>query len=264
MYGETIDKISAAAIVKADMIKKSLGRYTLSSALAGLYVGLAIILIFTIGGLLGDDPYKKILMGVSFGAALSMVIMAGSELYTGNNLIMTIGALDKRVTWMDLLKVFVVSYIGNLLGSFFVAGLFVNSGLSQGPVIEFIHKMTDVKMHTPFMALFVRGILCNILVCLAVLSAIKLKEETAKLIMIFWCLFIFITSGYEHSIANMTLMSISLFSQHPETITWAGFWHNMIPVTLGNTVGGAVVLGASYFYIGRSKREAQTLKSVEK
>lgn len=252
MYSELIDKISAAAVAKSEMVKNSIGRYTVLSILAGMYVGLAIILIFTIGGIIGDDPYKRILMGVSFGAALSMVIMAGSELYTGNNLIMTIGALDQKVRWMDLLKVFAISYVGNLLGSFLVAGLFVSSGLNQGPVIEFIHKITAAKMQMPFVDLFFKGVLCNILVCIAVLCSIKLKEETAKLIMIFWCLFIFITSGYEHSIANMTLLSISLFSPHPEVITWAGFWHNLIPVTLGNTVGGAIVLGASYYYIGRN------------
>lgn len=82
----------------------------------------------------------------------------------------------------------------------------------------------------------VRGILCNILVCLAVWCFFKLKSESGKLIMIFWCLFAFITTGYEHSVANMTLLSAALLIPHPMQISMAGFWYNMTAVTLGNIV----------------------------
>lgn len=94
-----------------------------------------------------------------------------------------------------------------------------------------------------------RGILCNTLVCLAVWCSMKLKEEVAKLVMIFWCLFAFITSGFEHSVANMTLLSVSLFIPHPETVSWAGLAANLIPVTLGNMVVGILFVGIAYWYI---------------
>jgi len=108
-------------------------------------------------------------------------------------------------------------------------------------------------MNAPFLELFMRGILCNTLVCLAIWCSMKLKEETAKLIMIFWCLFAFITSGFEHSVANMTLLSISLFIPHPETVSWAGLAANLVPVTLGNIVGGMLFVGIAYWYIAREK-----------
>lgn len=101
------------------------------------------------------------------------------------------------------------------------------------------------------MPLLAKGILCNVLVCLAVLCAVKMKSESGKLIMIFWCLFAFITSGFEHSIANMTIFSISLFMPHPETVSVAGLLANLVPVTIGNFIGGAFILGGSYYYMGK-------------
>jgi nitrite transporter NirC len=143
------------------------------------------------------------------------------------------------------------SYIGNFVGSAAVAGIFALTGSTQGIAGDFILKVSAAKMGSAFMPLFAKGILCNVLVCLAVLCAVKMKSESGKLIMIFWCLFAFITSGFEHSIANMTIFSISLFMPHPETVSVMGMISNLVPVTLGNMVGGAVLLGGGYYYIGK-------------
>jgi nitrite transporter NirC len=90
--------------------------------------------------------------------------------------------------------------------------------------------------------------LCNWLVCLAVWSAMRATSEAGKLIMIFWCLFAFIGAGFEHSIANMTLLGIGLLQEHPDTVSWGGFVHNLVPVTLGNIVSGALFVGAAYWF----------------
>lgn len=253
MYQELIQSLAGAAVTKEGLLKKGPLRYLLLSMFAGFFVGLGIILIFTIGGVLGDSPAKRVVMGLSFGIALSLVLMVGSELFTGNNMIMTVGSLEKKVSWMTTIKIWIYSYIGNLLGSLLVAWLYFMTNLAKGDVGNFIVKVTETKMNAPFSDLFFRGILCNVLVCLAVLTFIKLKEETAKLVMVFWCLFAFITSGFEHSIANMTLMGIGLFLPHPETVTVSGYVANLIPVTLGNMVGGAVILGLGYWLVGRAK-----------
>jgi len=255
MSGETLKKLGNAAMAKAKFSKDSKGKYMLASILAGFYVGLGIILIMTIGGLLSavGSPSTKIVMGVSFGIALSLVIMAGSELFTGNNLIMTAGALDNRVSWSDAGRVWFYSYIGNFIGSALVAVIFVMAGSATGGTGDFIVKVAGAKMGGEFMPLLAKGILCNILVCLAVLCSIKMKSESGKLIMIWWCLFAFITSGFEHSIANMTIFSISLFMPHPETISVMGMMNNLIPVTIGNFIGGGILLGGSYFILGQEK-----------
>ncbi|MFD0619780.1 formate/nitrite transporter family protein [Paenibacillus sp. GCM10027629] len=252
---ELINVINNAGVSKVALLKRSKGKYLTSSMLAGLFVGLGIILIFTIGGLLSPAhvPSTKIIMGISFGIALSLVIMAGGELFTGNNFILTVSTLEKKTTWLETMKIWFYSYIGNFAGSMLVAAIFVGTGLATGGVADFINTVAGAKMNAPFLELFMRGILCNTLVCLAIWCSMKLKEETAKLIMIFWCLFAFITSGFEHSVANMTLLSISLFIPHPETVSWAGMAANLVPVTLGNIVGGMLFVGIAYWYIAREK-----------
>lgn len=246
----TIDTFSNTAALKVNQLQQSKSRYLTLSMLAGFFVGLGIILIFTIGGLLAPSDYAgtKIVMGISFGIALSLVIMAGADLFTGNNMIMTIGTLSKKTTWTETLNVWFYSYIGNFAGSILVAALFFYSGLAFDATGDFINGAASAKMNAPFMELLVRGILCNILVCLAVWCSVKLKDETAKLIMIFWCLFAFITSGFEHSVANMTLLSISLMIPHPETVSLAGMMANLIPVSIGNIIGGAIFIGAAYWF----------------
>ncbi|MBU3183936.1 formate/nitrite transporter family protein [Clostridium estertheticum] len=255
MFSEEINKVSASAIKKSELLRKSKMRYLTSSALAGIYVGFGILLIFTIGGLLSQatSPATKIVMGASFGIALSLVIMAGSELFTGNNMTMTIGSLEKKVSWLDSTNIWIYSFIGNFVGSAALAAMFVGSGLAKGSTAEFILKTSQIKMASPSIELFLKGLLCNMLVCLAVWCSIKLKEETAKLIMIFWCLFAFITTGFEHSIANMTLLTTALMIPHSAAISIGGLAHNLIWVTLGNFVGGAVFIGAAYWFISKEK-----------
>ncbi|KJB87851.1 nitrite transporter NirC [Paenibacillus sp. E194] len=249
----TIQVVENAGVAKVNLLNRSLGKYLVSSMLAGLFVGLGIILIYTIGGMLAPAhaPSTKIVMGISFGIALSLVLMAGSELFTGNNFIMMVSTLNKKTTWLDTFRIWLYSYVGNFAGSMLLAALFVFTGLAKGGAADFINNAASAKMNAPFMELFMRGILCNTLVCLAVWCSMKLKEEMAKLVMIFWCLFAFITSGFEHSVANMSLLSVSLFIPHPETVSWAGLAANLIPVTLGNMVGGILFVGIAYWYIAK-------------
>ena len=256
MFNEEFNKVASAAKAKVELLKTNKLGYFISSMLAGIYVGLGIMLIFTIGGLLSsaNSPATKIVMGLSFGVALSLVIFAGSELFTGNNFVMAVGSLNKTVSWLDTIKVWIVSFIGNLTGSILAGTLFFMAGLSNGPVGEFIAKTSASKMSLPASDLFFRGILCNMLVCLAVWCSFKCKEETSKLIMIFWCLFVFITAGFEHSVANMTLLTIGLLSPAGAAVSIGGYAYNIIMVTLGNMVGGIVFMAIPYYIISRKKK----------
>ena len=123
MYGETIEKFNESAQNKINFLKSGVSKYFVSSMLAGIYIGLGIILIFSVGAPLKDlaNPFLKALMGASFGLALVLVIFAGSELFTGNNMVMTIGLLSKKVTLTDLLLVWLLSFVGNLAGSLLLA-----------------------------------------------------------------------------------------------------------------------------------------------
>lgn len=260
MYNETYDAVAQAAVGKESFWNKNKMGYVVASVAAGMYVGLGIILIMTIAGRLNKalaifhpDLAKfliPLVIGPCFGIALSLVIMAGSELFTGNNLVMSVGVHAKKVKTKSLVTIWTVSFIGNLIGSVILGGLFVLSGQHKnGFAVDFIRGLTAMKTSSPALELFFRGVICNMLVCLAVLTAIRMKSETAKLIMIWWCLFAFITMVTEHSIANMTIFAVDMFSQGPQYI--GGYIYNLLFCTLGNIVGGALIIGGVVIATGR-------------
>ncbi|MFW5809164.1 MAG: formate/nitrite transporter family protein [Halanaerobium sp.] len=258
MYRENIEKVGNAAIKKVNYMEANKLKYIIFSAFAGAFVGLGIMLIFSIGAPLNaaGSPFTKFVMGVSFAVALILVLFAGSELFTGNNLIMTVGWLDKKISTVSMLKLWFYCYLGNLIGSIFTAWMIFRSGLiSTAPTSDFILSASAAKMTAPAGELFFRGVLCNILVCLAVWTAIKAKNEMAKLTLIFWCLFAFIGSGFEHSIANMTLLAMALMIPHPAVITTGGYIYNLAFVTAGNFVGGAVLIGGLYWFASSGQQQ---------
>jgi len=256
MVSDTVIKFADMAVKKRDFLSKSISRYFILSLLAGLYVGLGIVLIYSIGGPLSDaeSPGLKALMGASFGIALTLVIFAGSELFTGNNMTMTIGLLTKKTTFIDLIKIWVVCYLGNLTGALLLSALISAAGVFHSdPLHEpLLVKTALIKGTYPFWVAFIKAFLCNILVCLAVWTSARTENDMAKIALIFWCLFGFIGSGYEHSIANMTVLGVSALIS--DSVTIGHFVHNMIPATLGNAASG-VLFGAVYWFISNKDEE---------
>jgi len=250
MFIEEIDKVTNIAENKIQYMLKSPLGYLLLSALAGIYLGFGIVLIFSVGGPIaagGGGAYLKLIMGACFGVALSLVIFAGSELFTGNNMVFAVGRLRKKVGVRSIVILFTLCFIGNFLGSAFLGWLTVNAGSLTPDAQALILKVSAMKMNLGAMEAFLRGILCNWLVCLAVWVSLRTQSDTAKLIMIFWCLFAFIASGFEHSIANQSLLSMAMFLPHGPEISLAGFIHNQLFVTAGNMVGGGVMVGMTYW-----------------
>lgn len=259
MYKKEIDNLVHSAEMKIGLLKESLAGYLTSAMLGSFFVSLGIMLIYSIGGIMdhnGIGTYK-IIMGLCFGVALSLVFMAGGDLFTSNAMIMTIGALEKKVTWLDAFKIWIAVWCGNVLGGFVGAFLYVQAGLATGKssyIGQFIVDNVAIKMNTPAKELFLRGLLCNVLVCLATWMCYKLKEETAKILMIFWCLFTFITAGFEHSVANMSFLSMGLMLPHDKTVSIIGYIHNIGWVSIGNFVGGVLFVGLPYYYITSGKK----------
>lgn len=254
MYAETIQILGEQAAAKLAGQRRSLLSHLVRSMLAGMYVGVSIALIFTIGGTLAPAaPYAvRLVMGICFGCALNYVIFAGSELFTGSNLVLTLGVLTRKAHWSDLLHNWVWTWLGNLLGSALLAGIVVQTGLFDDrgafqPVYQFVQNVVATKMNLPAEQLFWRAVLANWLVCLGVWMAARVKSETARLLLIWWCMFTFITCGFEHSIANMFGLLLGLLVPHGEAISWAGYWYNIGLATAGNIVGGAVFVGLLYW-----------------
>lgn len=245
MFRETIDLFAGLAVKKAASAEEGALGFFIAAALAGIYVGFGILLIFSLGSLL-DPSVRPLVMGASFGLALILVIFAGAELYTGLTMTMTLGLLERRVSMGQLGRVWAMSWVGNLAGALLLAAIFVagGGGAITTAASEFLYKAAAAKMSAAPLELVARAILCNWLVCLAIWMANRIASETAKMIAVAWCLFAFVASGYEHSVANMTVFGVALLSNHPDNITWAGAAWNLLWVTLGNTVAGAAFMAA--------------------
>lgn len=255
MFAEEFNAAAAAAEKKAAFLKENPLGYFIASMLAGAFVGFGVLLSFTIGGLLGGAPYAKVVMGASFGVALSLVVMAGAELFTGNNLVMAAGCLKRTVKLRQAAVLWLVCWLGNLLGSVALALFYWGTGLASGDVGAFMASSAAGKMAAAPGPLFFRGLLCNMLVCLAVWCGFRCKSESGKLIMVWWCLFAFVTTGMEHSVANMTLLTVALLSPCGAVVSFGGWAYNLLVVTLGNMAGGILFLALPYYAVSRERRK---------
>ncbi|HDZ19777.1 hypothetical protein LCGC14_0016220 [marine sediment metagenome] len=254
MYLNDVNAMSIAAREKVAYLDRSRCSYLASAALAGAYIGIGIVLIFSLGAPLAavGSAFQRLVMGAAFGIALTLVVFAGAELFTGNNMVMTFGVVGKEVSLSGLLRVWAFSWSGNLIGSLGLAFLVAASG-AIAHAGSFIEEVAAAKMTMPPMQMFLRGVLCNWLVCLALWSASRTASDVAKCVLIFWCLFAFIACGFEHSIANMTLLGMSLFAPHGVDVSWMGFGTNLLFVTFGNIVGGALFVGGLYWLATRKE-----------
>jgi nitrite transporter len=248
MYNDTIEGFTRLAEKKLAAMRSSPGGFFVSSMLAGAYVGLGIILIFSLGSP-APAEFQKLIMGATFGIALTLVVFAGAELFTGHTMFMALRGYGGAGTLGDIGASWGMTWAGNLAGSVALAALFAlggGGGLLSAPD-TLVMKVAAAKMTAPGVVLFARAILCNWLVCLALWMAARVSSDSAKCIVIFWCLLAFIASGFEHSVANMTLLSLALLGNHPETVSLGGAAWNLAWVTLGNIVGGAVFVGGAYY-----------------
>ncbi len=245
---ETVKYHTGAARTKADLARRP-GVYLVHSMLAGAYIGIGVVIMATAGGPLADagSGWTPLVQGLVFGVALTIVVMAGGELATSAMMILTQGALGRSISWGRAAATLLFCMVGNLAGAMVFAAIVHESG-ALGPKTaggRMIATMIEHKAAETTSQLFFRGILCNLLVCLAIWSAARLQSEGAKIAMIFACVMVFITSGFEHVVANMTTFSLGLLGGLPGA-TWAEFARNVGAVGLGNLVGGGLLVGAAY------------------
>jgi nitrite transporter NirC len=247
------------AVAKAAQAKGSMPQYLLSSALAGVYVGVAVLLLIMTSAPLvaAGHPFAKLVQGVVFGVALTLVVFAGSELFTGNNMVMLQGYLKKKVSAFDVTLVWLASLVGNLVGSVGFAMVVDGSGVVTGGSAQpgtpsafqnLLGSMAAGKANLDGGQLFLRSLLCNMLVCLALWMAARAASDAAKLIVLWWGLLAFIASGFEHSVANMTTLSLAALTGVGE---WSELFRNLLYTVPGNVVGGGLFIGVAYGWLGR-------------
>jgi formate transporter len=211
----------------------------------------------------------KVLAGAVFGTGLMLVLIAGGELFTGNTM-MIAGVLEKKVGIKAMLKNWFFVYVGNFIGSILIVYMMNQSGLfSSGDSMlgAVTIKIAAYKVGLTFIQALFLGIMCNWLVCLAVWMAYGAKDMTGKIFAIFFPIWLFITSGFEHSVANMYYIPAGIMAKGNKTLTdaaavlgvtseklnhlnWETFFvNNLIPVTLGNIIGGGIFVAAVYWFV---------------
>ena len=263
------------------------------SVLAGAFIALGAIFATTVtagaGAITAADgtaaftaglPYGvvRLLAGVAFSLGLILVVVAGAELFTGNNLIVMAWA-DRKVTTVRLLRNWVIVFVGNFVGSIATAGIMYVSGQYKfgGGVVGLAALSTAAtKTGLGFWQAIALGIMCNALVCLAVWMCYSARSTTDRILAIIPPITAFVAAGFEHSVANMYFIPMGLFikagapasfwtavhktAADYATLTWGKFFTaNLIPVTIGNIIGGAVLVGAVYWFVYLRGRRASAL-----
>ncbi len=216
----------------------------------------------------------KTLGGAIFATGLMMVLLAGGELFTGNCLII-ISVLDKKNKVNKMLLNWIFVFLGNLIGSLLIAYLIIHStqfNYNGGMLGGYAIKTAVTKTSLPFISAFYMGILCNWIVCIAVWLCYGAKDMAGKILAIFFPIWLFITSGFEHCVADMYYIPVGIMAKSNETwakaatelfhitsegfnnLTWVNFFvKSLVPVTLGNIIGGGLFVGVAYYFVYKKK-----------
>jgi formate/nitrite transporter len=264
---ETAANYAAAGAVKT---RQPFLKQLLLSVLAGMLIGFPVCVTNMACYGLENPSLVRITAGVLFAFGLGTVVLSGAELFTGNTLII-ISVLDRKATVGGMLRSWPVVYAGNFLGSLLVAGICARFGwLGSGGLAAFSLRLAVTKMTMPFENAFFMGVLCNILVTLAVLLSLSAKDVTGRFLGAWVPVMFFVVAGFSHSIADMTYCALGLFGRAVPAaaqaasqmgvdltaLTWGRYFlGNMLPVTLGNLLGGLLVgFGAWYCFLRRGRQ----------
>jgi len=223
-----------------------LAKLSVLGILAGVFIafGGLFFLVTVSGSELGYGP-TRLLGGFAFSLGLVLVVIAGAELFTGNNLIVMAWA-HGHISFVSLMRNWLIVYLANLVGSLLMVVAVVWSGMVAGTVAETATGAAQAKAALGFDQAFVRGILCNTLVCLAIWLSYAARRVTGKVLAIVFPITAFVALGFEHSVANMFLIPLGLWiAGDPILMPTIA---NLVPVTLGNIVGGAGFVAAAYWF----------------
>ncbi len=246
---EIAERVETVGVAKANLPLVSM---VALGVLAGGFIGLGALfatLVLSDAGL--SFAIARVLAGVVFSLGLILVVVAGAELFTGNNLLV-MACVAGRISFRKLLANFAIVYVANFIGAVGLAAIVALSGHAQmndGAIGRTAVAIATAKVALPFGEAFFRGVLCNVLVCLAVWLALAGRTVTDKILAIIFPIAAFVAAGFEHSVANMYIIPLGIFL-HAD-IGLADVLRNLIPVTLGNLVGGAGMVGLVYHTIYR-------------
>jgi len=250
MSSETRTPLEISRALDAIVARKSaesIPGMILLGMLAGIYIGFGAVAATTLGAYSGlPEGVSKLLSASVFCVGLILVIIPGSELFTGN-ILMATGLVSGKVRFARVTRNWIFVYFGNFCGALLLVAAVYFSGLmheeaSASATGENAIRIARAKIALPFTHAFIRGILCNMLVCLAVILAIAARSVSGKILGIYFPVMTFVLCGFEHSIANMYFLPAGLLAEGSFAADFFAMFRNLIPVTLGNIVGGLLVI----------------------
>ena len=249
---QIVEAVSTAGCAKAGL---STPKQLVMGFLAGAYIAIGGLLAIVVGKLSpeltkANPGLAKFVFGAVFPVGLMLVVIAGSELFTGNCGVIVPACLTGAAKWRALLRNWVMVYIGNFAGSLFVAFFiaYLSGVVNGGDAGKAAAALAEAKTKIPWGQVFLRGVGCNWLVCLAVWLAIASDDIPGKILGIWFPIMAFVTLGLEHSLANMFFIPLGMFNGAQVSIG-SFLWNNLVPATLGNIVGGAGLVGGIYWWI---------------
>ena len=264
--------LAQAQTVAVNKTKQTAGRAFVLSIMAGMMIGMgATFMLFVKSDASLSFAPSQILGGLCFSLGLLCVIVAGAELFTGNSL-MVMAAADKKIAWSDLLKNWGIVYLGNLVGSLILVGILLLAGtpsMNGGAVGNAMINVAASKIALPPEQILFRGIMCNLLVCLAVWMGFAGRTVIDKVFTTIFPVMAFVACGFEHCVANMFFLPMGIAAMNTcgysgevaveklasltTTLTASGACYNIALATVGNVIGGAVLVGIVYWLAYRSK-----------
>ena len=269
---QIIPKNIQAGITKATM---PLGKMIMLGMLAGSFIALGGAASSVAAHNVSNVGLARLIMGAIFPVGLMMIVLVGGELFTGNCMIV-MAVMDKKAVWTGYVRNLIVVYFSNLAGALIIDVLLLFSGqleYSSGMMGAFAIKVAYGKVTISPLAGFTSGVLCNMLVCLAILMALAARDAAGKMLAVFFPIFAFVISGYEHCVANMYYIFMGILAKTNadyvqaakelygytdgdlNKLTVVGSLKNFVPVTLGNIVGGAILIGAACYLVQKQKSE---------
>lgn len=247
MFDTTIDQLADTGAQRVAQARTRPFSFLIGSAMAGAYVGFGAILMFTVGAH-ADPAWARLVMGAVFALGLTLIVFAGGHLFTGYAMVMALAWLRRKASAGEVIGVLARCWLGNLVGAVVLAALLKLAGggvlLTDGAAL--FYKTAAAKASAPAITLLSKAILCNWLVCLTVWMCARTSSDSARLGLVFWPVMMFAACGFEHSIANMFTFALALLSGAPD-VPLTGVFANLAWVTLGNAIGGMLMVGAGYW-----------------
>jgi nitrite transporter NirC len=248
-------KAADAGVGKVTLLQEDPWRYMLRAVGAGMGLTIVVFTFWVLKQNLRDISMGAVIASGFFGVGLMIIVFTNTELFTSNNMYLTVSSREGRTSWRQAALLWISCYFGNLIGAIIVAVLLVGAGSLELPAD---HALFDGALHKAQQTgsvIFFKGVLANWIVCLAVRIALRCREEVAKILVLIFVVFVFVYLGFEHSIANMGTFSLAFLGGGALTLGEA--LHNLFYSTIGNVVGGAMLVGLPFTYLNPREREEQ-------